>query len=55
MDMVHAEAEGRALGALEERPMDGRRLLSIRGTRAASKILALNGEIAPASSVASTG
>src|SRR5713101_6161478 len=44
----HAEAEGRALIALEERPMGGRRRPSARGTRAVSKILALNGGIAPA-------
>src|SRR6266849_5067591 len=44
----HAEAEGRALRALEERPMGGRRRPSARGTRAVSKILALNGGIAPA-------
>jgi hypothetical protein len=38
-----------------EGPMDGGRLPSVRGTRAASKIITLNGEIGPASSVASTG
>ena len=45
-----AGAEGRALGALEERQTEGGRLPNVRGTRAASKILALNGEIAPAKS-----
>ena len=38
----HAEAEGKALRALEERPMGGRRRPSARGTRAVSKILGLN-------------
>ena len=46
--MVHAEAEGRALGALEERPMAVKRRPRARGTRAVFKILAFNGEIAPA-------
>ena len=61
-DMVHAEAEGRTLGALEVRQMGGVRRPGARGTRAVSKILVLNGGIvsaphrrALASSVASTG
>src|ERR1700688_1569537 len=61
-DLVHGSAEGRAVGAMEERPMGGGRRPSARGTRAVSKILASNGGIAPtprrrapASSVAVTG
>jgi len=46
--MVHAKAKGWALGALEERPLGGGRRPSARGTRAVSKILALNGGIVPA-------
>jgi hypothetical protein len=46
--MVHAETEGRALRALEERPIDGEHRWSARGTRAVSNILALNGEITSA-------
>ena len=47
-NMVHAKAKGWPLGALEERPLGGGRRPSTRGTRAVSKILALNGGIAPA-------
>src|SRR5580700_9616812 len=47
-DVGHAEAKGKALRALEERPMGGRRGPTARETRAVSKILALNGGIAPA-------
>ena len=47
-DVGHAEAKGKALRALEERPMGGRRRPTARETRAVSKILALNGGIAPA-------
>ena len=46
--MGHAEAKGKALRALEERPMGGRCRPTARETRAVSKILALNGGIAPA-------
>ena len=46
--MGHAEAKGKALRALEERPMGARRRPTARETRAVSKILALNGGIAPA-------
>ena len=47
-DVGHAQAKGKALRALEERPMGGRRRPTARETRAVSKILALNGGIAPA-------
>ena len=47
-DVGHAEAKGKALRALEERPMGGRCCPTARETRAVSKILALNGGIAPA-------
>jgi hypothetical protein len=47
-DVGHAEAKGKALRAPEERPMGGRRRPTARETRAVSKILALNGGIAPA-------
>ena len=47
-DVGHAEAKGKALRALEERPTGGRRRPTARETGAVSKILALNGGIAPA-------
>ena len=47
-DVGHAEAKGKALRALEEQPMSGRRRPIARETRAVAKILALNGAIAPA-------
>jgi len=46
--MVHAEAEGRTLGALEVRQIGCVRRPGARGTRALSKILVLNGGIVSA-------
>lgn len=60
--LVHAETEVRALGALEEQPIDCGRRQNARGTRAVSKFwlsmdkfLQHHGRSTPTSSVASTG